>query len=275
MTSTQNVLFDAPGPKARARHLALTVFGAILVAGILAFIIWRFAQAGQLEPAMWTPFVTDGGLWTEYLLPGIKGTLVAAALAIVFAGIFGVVFGLGRLSSVAPVRWVCGVIVEFFRAVPVLLMMVFAYFGFYVNQSVIPSDQAPLAAVVTGLTLYNGSVIAELIRSGVHGLPDGQREAGLSIGLTPSQTTRTILLPQALTAMLPTLVSQLVVVLKDTALGYAITYFELLTWAKTMGSAYSNTIPAYIVAAVLFILINYTLSRAAGWLEGKLQKRQA
>lgn len=275
MTSTQNVLFDAPGPKARARHLALTVLGAILVAGILAFVVWRFAQAGQLEPAMWTPFVTDGGLWTEYLLPGIKGTLVAAALAIVFAGVFGVVFGLGRLSSVAPVRWVCGVIVEFFRAVPVLLMMVFAYFGFYVNQSVIPSDQAPLAAVVTGLTLYNGAVIAELIRSGVHGLPRGQVEAGLSIGLTAPQTLRSIQLPQALTAMLPALVGQLVVILKDSALGYAITYLELLNWSKTLGSAYANTVPAYIVAALLFILVNYTLTTLATYLEGRLKTRQA
>jgi len=159
--------------------------------------------------------------------------------------------------------------------VPVLIMMVFAYFGFYAQADWIDTDRAPLAAVVTALTLYNGAVIAELVRSGVHGLAKGQREAGLSIGLTPTQTLRSIQLPQALTAMLPALVGQLVVILKDSALGFGITYLELLTWSKTLGSAYANTVPAYIVAAILFITINYTLTKVAGALERRLRKRHA
>ena len=116
-------------------------------------------------------------------------------------------------------------------------------------------------------------VIAELVRSGVHSLPKGQSEAGLSIGLTPSQTLRTIQLPQALTAMLPALISQFVVVLKDSALGTAITYQELLTWSKTAGSAYANTVPALIVCAALFIAINYGLTRVATWVERRLNRR--
>ena len=172
-------------------------------------------------------------------------------------------------------RWVCGVVVEFFRAVPVLLMMIFAYFGFFANASWIPSQYAPLAGVVTGLTLYNGAVIAELVRSGVDALPKGQAEAGLSIGLTPQQTLRAIQLPQALTAMLPALVSQLVVVLKDSALGIIITYQDLLNWSKTLGSAYANTVPAYLVAAALFILLDYLLMLLARWLERRLKRRGA
>lgn len=273
--SAQAVLFDAPGPKARIRHRILTGVGVLIAIAIAYVIYLRFEEAGQLKASMWEPFVTDPEVWTSYLIPGLKGTFTAAGISIVLAVIFGLVFGMGRLSPIGPVRWFCGVIVEFFRAVPVLLMMVFAYFGYYATSDLVPNAQAPLAAVVTALTLYNGAVIAELVRSGVHGLPRGQGEAGLAVGLTPGQVLRSIQLPQALTAMLPALVGQLVVVLKDSALGYGITYLELLTWSKTLGSAYANTVPAYIVAGILFVVINYTLTRLAVYLECRLKKRRA
>ena len=273
--STQAVLFDAPGPKARVRHRILTVVGILIAIAIAYVVIQKFNEAGQLKAFMWEPFVTDPAVWTNYLIPGLKGTFTAAGISIVLAVIFGLVFGMGRLSTIGPVRWFCSVIVEFFRAVPVLLMMVFAYFGYFATSNLVPNVHAPLAAVVTALTLYNGAVIAELVRSGVHGLPRGQAEAGLSVGLSPGQVLRSIQLPQALTAMLPALVGQLVVVLKDSALGYGITYLELLTWSKTLGSAYANTVPAYIVAGILFVIINYTLTKLAVYLEGRLKKRRA
>jgi glutamate transport system permease protein len=170
------------------------------------------------------------------------------------------------------VRWTSSVVVEFFRSVPVLIMMIFS-FGVYARNHVFPTSLNPLAAVVTGLTLYNGSVIAELIRSGVHTLPRGQTEAGLSIGLTRGQTLRSVQLPQAFTAMLPALIGQFVVILEDSALGYQITYLELLNWSKTLGSAYANTVPAYLVAALLFILADYSLTKVAGWAERRLARR--
>ena len=273
--STQAVLFDAPGPRARLRHRIFTVVGALLAVGIVYVIYLQFEKAGQLKGFMWEPFVTDPEVWTSYLLPGLRGTFTAAGISIVLAVIFGLLFGMGRLSPFGPLRWFCSVIVEFFRAVPVLLMMVFAYFGYFATSNLVPNQHAPLAAVVTALTLYNGAVIAELVRSGVHGLPSGQAEAGLAVGLTPGQVLRSIQLPQALTAMLPALVGQLVVVLKDSALGYGITYLELLNWSKTLGSAYANTVPAYIVAGILFIIVNYALTKLAVYLEGRLKKRRA
>ncbi len=163
-------------------------------------------------------------------------------------------------------------VVEFFRAVPVLLMMLFT-FALYSTNNVFPPSQLSLAAVVTALTLYNGAVIAELVRAGVGGLPAGQREAGLSVGLTEGQTLRAILLPQALTAMLPALVGQLVVVLKDSALGYVITYEELLNKANQIGTSQQNIVPAFLVVAVIFIVINYGLTKLAGLLERRLNRR--
>jgi glutamate transport system permease protein len=269
--STQNVLFDAPGPRARRRHALLTGVGVLLAAAALYVIVSRLREKGQLGPELWKPFLT-AEVWAEYIVPGLIGTLRAASISIVLALVFGLVFGMGRLSQNRAVRWVCGVVVEFFRAVPVLLMMIF-FFGVYSQNGVFRDDLNPLAAVVTGLTLYNGSVIAELVRSGVGSLPKGQSEAGLSIGLTRNQTLRAIELPQALTAMLPALVGQFVVVLKDSALGSIITYQELLTWSKTLGSAYANTIPAFLVAATLFIVMNYLLTVLARRIERRLSTR--
>ena len=270
--SAPSVLFDAPGPRARARYRLLTVVGLLVALGVLALALWKLGQAGQLEPAMWGRFVLTSDVWTQYLVPGIIKTLQAAAVSIVLALVFGLVFGMGRLSHLAAVRWFCGVVVEFFRAVPVLLMMYFAY-GVYAANNVFGVDYNAFYGVVTGLTLYNGSVIAELVRSGVHQLPKGQAEAGLTMGLTRGQVLRSIELPQALTAMLPALVGQLVVILKDSALGTAITYPELLQQGRDAGTAYAAVIPAYVVVALIFIVINYGLTVLAGRVERRLNRR--
>jgi glutamate transport system permease protein len=271
MSAPQAVLFDAPGPKARARHNVLTGVGVLVSLGVLYLVWQKLSEAGQLEADKWTPFLTVEA-WREYLLRGLWGTLRAAAVAVVLAMVFGVVLGMGRLAESRPIRWACSSVVEFFRAVPVLLMMIFLSIDFAQND-ILTSDTRPFAAVVIALTLYNGSVVAELVRSGVHSLPRGQSEAGLSIGLSPFQTLRLIQLPQAITAMLPALIGQLVVALKDTALGSIIIYGELLTWSKTLGSAYANIVPAYLFAALLFIVINYLLSRLAAGVEQRLKRR--
>ncbi len=270
--SAPSLLFDAPGPRARARHRLLTLVGFLLALGVLAAALWKLDQSGQLDGELWTRFVASSDVWTQYLVPGIVRTLEAAAVSIVLALIFGLVFGMGRLSRVGPVRWFCGVVVEFFRAVPVLLMMYFAY-GVYAANNVFGVDFNAFYGVVTGLTLYNGSVIAELVRSGVHQLPRGQAEAGLSLGLTRGQVLRSIELPQALTAMLPALVGQLVVILKDSALGTAITYPELLQQGRDAGTAYAAVIPAYVVVALIFIVLNYGLTVLAGRVERRLNRR--
>lgn len=266
-----SVLFDAPGPRARVRNRVFNVVTALVIALVIWVVYSRLNSKGQLTAAKWEPFLT-ANLWKTYILPGIQGTLTAAAVSIVLALVLGFLLGVGRLSAHPAIRWPSSVIVEFFRAVPVLIMMIFAYF-LYADYDVFPSKHLALAGVITGLTLYNGAVIAELVRAGVGGLPAGQREAGLSVGLTEGQALRAILLPQALTAMLPALVGQLVVVLKDSALGYVITYEELLNKANQVGTSLQNIVPAFLVVAVLFIVINYGLTRLAGLLERRLNRR--
>lgn len=265
--NAQSVLFDAPGPRARRRILLGNLVGAVIVAGVIALVLLRLAEKGQLDPTLWLHAV-DADAWAYYYWPGFLATLRAAALAIVGAMVFGLLFGVGRLSSHLLVRTVCGTIVEFFRAVPVLLMMVF-FWLLLANGGV---ENSSFWGVVIALVLYNGSVVAELVRSGVHGLPSGQREAALSVGLTRGQSLRSVEVPQALVAMLPALVSQLVVVLKDSALGAIISYSELLQHARRLGSGQGNILQALTVAAVLFIVVNYSLSKLAERLSRTLRR---
>ncbi|MCG5433853.1 amino acid ABC transporter permease [Mycobacterium sp. MYCO198283] len=268
--SHSTVLFDAPGPRAIRRNRALSVLTLVVLVGVGLLVAVKLADKGQFEAAKWQPFLTPE-LWETYLLPGIQGTLTAAVVSIVFAMALGLLLAVGRMSASAPLRWLAGTVVEFFRAVPVLVMMIFTYY-LYAQLDAFPSSQLPLAGVITGLTLYNSAVIAEIVRAGVASLPRGQAEAAAALGLRWSQTMRLILLPQALTAMLPALVSQLVVVLKDTAIGYQINFLELVRQGQNVGTAYRNLFVALVVVAVLMIALNFALSWLAGWLERRLRR---
>ncbi|HIZ36195.1 MAG TPA: amino acid ABC transporter permease, partial [Candidatus Ruania gallistercoris] len=112
--STQSVLFDAPGPRARRRMVVGNVLGAIVVLGIAAFVVYQLQVHDQLTAEKWAPMI-EARTWLYYFLPGLQNTLVAAAYSIVLALVFGLVFGIGRLASNRVIRWFCGVVVEFFR----------------------------------------------------------------------------------------------------------------------------------------------------------------
>lgn len=272
MSASASVLFDAPGPKARVRH---GIYSVLVLIALIAFgwvLFDAFDEKGQFTAAKWEPFL-DSGVWETYLLPGLQGTLTAAAISIVGALIFGMIFGILRLSDHRWVRWTAGAIVELARAIPVLILMIFL-FAVFGDYKVFRSDDLALAAVVIALIIYNASVIAEIVRAGIRSLPKGQTEAAVALGLRKSQLMRLILLPQAVTAMLPALVSQMVVVLKDTALGYQITYVELVRSAQQEGASQQNTIPALMVVALIMISLNIALTFLATTLEKRLRSRR-
>ncbi len=269
--SAQAILFDAPGPKTRQRHLIWTALGSLFVFGVAAGVLWILWDKGQITPDKWAPIFTFAA-WKQYFVPGIQATLVAALVAIVASFALGLILAMGRMSDLRVLRIICTVMIEFFRAVPVLIMMLFVFF-MLVYTFRMRGGTAPFLGVVVGLICYNGAVIAEVVRNGVASLPKGQREAGLSIGLSSSEVRRMILVPQALTAMMPTLVSQVVVILKDTALGYIILYPELLNSVRQMGSRFGNMTVAFTAGAVAFIFLNWCISKVAEWLERRLQRR--
>ncbi|HWL85688.1 MAG TPA: amino acid ABC transporter permease, partial [Polyangiaceae bacterium] len=244
------VLYDVPGPRARARHRVLGVATVVLLAAAVVFIIYRFWETGQFEPLKWKQFEYEA-IQIE-LLNGLRATLEAAGTAAVLAMVFGAVFANVRRSDAWIFRAPASFVIELFRAIPLLILIFFGYYvplqyGWHISN---------FWALVVGLTLYNGSVLAEIIRSGIEAVPRGQSEAAYALGLQKTQVLTLILLPQALRAMLPSIVGQLVVLLKDTALGFIITYPELLYVGKQMGSRLAfglPYVPTYLVVAAIYI----------------------
>ncbi|OEJ28229.1 amino acid ABC transporter permease [Streptomyces agglomeratus] len=268
-----SVLYDVPGPRARRRNVLFTIVFLVALAALIWWVGRNLADKGQLEWAKWEPFFTDSRAWTTYILPGLENTLIAASLAMVIALPLGALFGIARLSDHWWVRGAAGTVVEFFRAIPVLILMFFANAA-YAEFTDISPENRPLYAVVTGLVLYNASVLAEVVRAGILSLPAGQTDAAKAVGMRKGQMMRYVLLPQSVTAMLPALVSQLVVIVKDTALGGALLGFaELLASVRPMSANYgANTIASFTVVAVIFVLLNFALTTFASWLEGRLRR---
>ncbi|MFD9083151.1 amino acid ABC transporter permease [Streptomyces erythrochromogenes] len=267
-----SVLYDTPGPRAKVRNWIYSGIFVVLFGLVLWWALSLMGEKGQLDADKWTPFVTDSQVWTTYLIPGLMETLKAGALAMVIALPLGALLGIGRLSDHAGVRAAVGAWVEFFRAIPVLMLMLFSSALYAPQLMDVPSDTRPFWAVVTGLVLYNSAVIAEIVRAGVLSLPKGQAEAAKAIGLRKGQTMTHVLLPQAVTAMLPALVSQLVVILKDTALGGALLGFaELLSMNRQIAANYSNTIATMFVIALIYIVVNFALTTLASRLEKRLR----
>ncbi|MDN5903265.1 amino acid ABC transporter permease [Corynebacterium casei] len=273
MSVRATVLYDAPGPKGRRNNRIYSLIAGIIFLAIIGWVAWTLNNNGQFEGRLWTPFL-DTQTWTTYLLPGLRGTLFSAFASILLACVFGVVLGLGRLSENRLVRWICGVIVEFFRAIPVLLLMIFAYQLFAV-YNVVPSRHLAFSAVVFALTLYNGSVIAEILRSGIRSLPKGQTEAAKALGLSHRLTLYRVLLPQAIAAMMPALIAQMVIALKDSALGYQIGYIEIVRSGIQSASYNQNFLASLVIVGIIMVLINWGLTTLAQRIERQLRAGRA
>jgi len=264
-----SVLYDVPGPRAIVRNRILGVVTVLGVLAIIGFVIYQMAVTGQLSAEKWYIF-TFSTVW-EQILAATGRTLAAFALAAVLSLAVGFILAIGRLSDHRWVRVPFGALVEIFRAIPVLILMMLLFYGL----PVIGIRMEPYWAVVIALTVYNGSVLAEVFRAGVDAVPRGQREAGYAVGLRKNGVMRLILLPQAVRAMLPVIVAQLVVTLKDTALGSIITYNELLYFGRLLGSQAQYDRPilqAGIVIAVIYISLCLILAGFAKWLEVRMRR---
>ncbi len=284
------VLFDPPGPRAKRRARIGGALGVLVFAAIVAWVIWRFNDTGQFEGSKWSPF-RDSRI-IEALARGLGATVRAAILAVLFALILGVLLAAGRLSKQRAIRWPVTAFIEFFRATPVVLLILFLFLGFsdeFNRLSDRIEDDVPerlsrilglgelgsLAPLVLALTLYNGAVLAEIFRAGIVAVPRGQGEAARAVGLTERQVMRAVLLPQATRIMLPAIVSQVVVALKDTALGFIISYPELVRVGRLIYDypIYNNIIPVAIVVTVIYVTLNMSLEAVANWLSRRQSRR--
>ena len=260
------VLFDSPGPATIARHRIYSIVaGVALVVGI-AFVLYRLQVTGQLEYDKWEPFITPRYM-RAILVEGLLITLQMAFSAIIGAVVFGVIFGIGKLSEHRWLRWPCWLVVEFFRAVPVIMLMIFFFYAIFGAMD--PLSSRTYWSVVVALTLYNGAVLAEVFRAGINAVPRGQGEAAYAIGMRKTQVMTVVLLPQAVKIMIPAIISQMVVALKDTSLGYAVAGAGLTRIAKPIYQTFANHVPTIIVITAMYVVVNLLLTWLAMYLQRK------
>ena len=255
--SMRDALYEAPGPKTRHRVRIGTAVSAVVVLLAIAAVVRQFWVTGQLAPRYWSLFLQ----WTtwRFLGQGLLGTVAVALTAGAIALVLGLVLMLGRTSGVRPLAALCRVVTDFFRGVPSLLLI---YFFFFVPAQLglkLPSFwmlTLPVALAASG-------VLAEVFRAGVNAVPRGQVEAALSIGLSRGKTMRKIVLPQAVRYVIPSLIAQLVVVVKDTTVAYVVSYPDLMQNARVLITSYDALVSLYLVIAVIYILINYAINKAS------------
>lgn len=253
--SMRDALYEAPGPKMRKRIVVGTAISAVALVAAIVFIIRQFYVTGQLAPKYWSLF-TKPTTWA-FLARGFLGTVQVATVAGAIALALGLVLMLGRISGIKPLEILCRVIIDFFRGVPSLLLI---YFFFLVIPKF--GIRMPSFWMLTiPVALAASAVLAEVFRAGVNAVPKGQVEAAYSIGLTPGKTMAKIVLPQALRIVVPSLISQLVVVVKDTTVAYVVSYPDLMQNARVLITNYDCLVSMYFVVAIIYILVNFAINQ--------------
>ena len=258
--SMRDALYEAPGPKTRKRVVIGTVISLVLLALGIAFVIRQFYINDQLNPRYWSFFLR----WTtwRFLLRGLLGTVKVAIMAGIIAMILGLLLMLGRISPNRVLSGICHVVTDLFRSLPSLLLI---YFFFLV----IPKYGLRMPAfwmITVPVALAASGVLAEVFRAGVNAVPKGQTEAAMSLGMTHGKIIRKIVLPQALRIVVPSLVSQLVVVVKDTTVAYVVSYPDLMQNARVLISNYDALVSMYFVVALIYIAINYATNQFSVYL---------
>ena len=266
-TVPARVLFDEPGPRGRARIRLFTVVGVLLVGAVVALALYQFYKSGQLGRSRWLAFVQPAYL--NFLWEGLRGTIIATALGALFSFPLGVVLALGRLSRNGLLRRVSTWYIEFFRSIPLLLLI-------YVFLLALPRYGVNLPILwklVVPIVLVNVAVLAEIFRAGILAVDRGQAEAAAALGLREGTAMRAVILPQAIRLVIPTLVTQLVALLKDSTLGYVVSYPELMKQANNLANYTNLLVQTYLIVAVIYVVLNLLLSRFAVWLERRLGSR--
>lgn len=261
------VLADDLGPRGRRKVAIATAISTVVIGALLYGAVGRLNATGQLDAARWKPLADPAVM--RFLLAGLVNTLKAAFTAMALALGLGLILALGRLSRTWVIRNLAGTHVEFFRGFPLLLLIYFCGFG-------LPRYGIRWGAfwfLVAALVAYNSAILAEIFRAGILSLDRGQREAASAIGLSYWQSMLLVQVPQAVRRMVPSIVAQLVTLLKDTSLGFVITYEELLRKSRSAGEFFNNPLQTLVVIAVMYIIVNFTLGRVAAWLEARQHRR--
>ncbi len=244
--------------------VAGTVVTGILVIIGIGLVIRQFYVTGQLAPRYWT-FIAQPTTW-RYLLQGFRGTVSVALTAGVLSLLLGLVLMLGRTSGIRPLSALCRVVTDFFRGVPSLLLIYFFFLA-------VPQYGIRLSSfwmITLPVTLAASGVLAEVLRAGVNAVPRGQVEAAMSLGMRRGRIMFKIVLPQAVRFVIPSLISQLVVVVKDTTVAYVVSYPDLMQNARVLITNYDALVSMYFTVAIVYILLNYAINKLSGFVAERM-----
>lgn len=267
-TATQ-VLFDAPGPKGRRRIRLLSILSLLAILALLGGALWQFYANGQLDPDKWVVYLRADYL--AFLGRGLWGTLKVTALAAVVAFPFGLLLALARISRVSLLRAAAITWIEFFRGIPMLLVV----YAFLLALPAFGVTFPRFWMLVIPMILVSSAATAEVFRAGIKAVDRGQHEAADAIGLSRRDALVFVVLPQAVRLVLPSLILALVTLLKDSTLGYVVSYNELQFQGKTLVSITRYLVQTYLVVSVIYIVINLVLTRVALALDARMKTRAA
>lgn len=255
--SVREALYEQPGPKTRRKIAVVTAISLIMLLVMLIMIIRQFYVTGQLDKRYWE-FFAKGSTW-KFLGKGLLGTLEAACVAGMITFATGFFMMLGRIHRNKMLQVISTALIEFTRGVPTLL---FIYFFFLIAPQ-FGLKLPPLWKISVPVAISASGVVAEVLRSGVNAVPKGQREAAVSLGMRDRNVFYKIIFPQAFRYVIPALISELVIVVKDTTFAYVVNFPDLMQNAKVLISNYDAMLSVYLLIAVIYILLNMLINKIA------------
>lgn len=210
----------------------------------------------------------------QVFLRGLSITVLLTLSTMVLATLLAIPVALARMSEFRIIRWPANVFVEFMRATPLILQLIYIYY--VLPTAGIKLD--PITAAITGLTLHYSAYLSEVFRGGIQSIPKGQTEAALALGLSYWLAFRKVVLPQALRAVLPTLGNYLISLFKDTSLASVVTVQELMFSGQIIAARNFQYFTVYTITAILYFSVCYPSGQVvrvleermrAGWKTGK------
>lgn len=204
-----------------------------------------------------------------YLWDGLKLSFLLAALAIAGGIFFGAIMAVLRMSPIKPVAWAAAGYVNFFRSVPLILIIFWIYF---LVPLLLGRATGPFLSAVVAFTLFETAYYCEIIRAGVQSIPKGQVAAGMASGMSRLQALRHIVMPQAFRNMTPILLTQSIILFQDTSLVYVVTLRDFMTSVSTVANQDLKLVELYLFAAAVYFVVCFTGSRLASKVGGRFRR---
>ena len=209
------------------------------------------------------------GVMISQLCGGMLTSIEIFVLTLVFSLPLGLIVAFGRMSKIAPLRWLSKIYISVMRGTPLMLQLMVVYFGPYYIFGIRISASYRMTAVLIGFVINYAAYFAEIYRGGIESMAKGQYEAAKVLGYTKGQTFFLIIFPQVMKRILPSITNEVITLVKDTSLAFVVAVSEMFTIAKQIASSQTTMMP-FVVAAVFYYIFNFVVAFAMEKLEKKL-----